>query len=119
MKCIHKLDAAKVIYTTCVDEALRNLIPLSTDTSDVVADAAIGMCAVKRNEMVTSLTCFAMTYDKADAVVSQLDRQLRSSALGKVAAARAAVRQRELMQQQAPRSVPQQQPVAPNSKHDI
>ena len=51
MECLHKLDAAKAVYSTCVDEALRNLIPLSTDTSDVVADAALGMCAVKRNEM--------------------------------------------------------------------
>ena len=119
IKCLHKLDAAKAVYSTCVDEALRNLIPLSTDTSDVVADAAIGMCAVKRNEMVTSLTCFSMTYDKADAVVSQLDRQLRSSALGKVAAARAAMRQRELMQQQLPKAAPPERPGTPNSKHDI
>jgi len=118
MECLHKLDAAKAVYSTCVDEALRNLIPLSTDTSDVVADAALGMCAVKRNEMVTSLTCSSMTYGDANAVVSQFDRQLRSSALGKVAAARAAMRQRELMQQQVPKAAPPQRSGAPNSKHD-
>jgi hypothetical protein len=34
-----RADAAKSAYISCVDDALQNLIPSSTDASDVVADA--------------------------------------------------------------------------------
>ena len=120
MACDRKMHAAKAVYVSCIDEALRNLIPLSRDTSDVVADAAVGMCSAKRSDVVTSLTCFSISASEANATVSQLDQQLRSSALGKVAAARAAMRQRE-MQEQAPNAVPSpaQRPGPPKSKQDI
>lgn len=106
MGCDRKMRAAKTIYLACINDAVKALIPSSTDTSDVVADAAIGMCAAKRSAVVTSLMCFSMSATDANATVSQLDRQLRSEALGKVAAARAAMRQRDIMQQRPPKSAP-------------
>lgn len=106
MVCDRKMRAAKSAYASCVDEALRNLIPLSTDTSDVVADAAIGICSAKRRGLVAGLICFSMDPSKANATVSQLDQQLRSSALGKVAAARAEMRRRQMMQEQVPKATP-------------
>jgi hypothetical protein len=106
MGCDRKLRAAKIVYLACIDEGLKALLPTSTDSSDVVADAAIGMCAAKRNAVVSSLVCFSMSAKEANSIVAQLDQQLRSAALGKVAAARAALRQRELMHRQPPRATP-------------
>lgn len=113
MGCDRKLRAAKTIYLACINEAVKALIPTSTDSSDVVADAAIGMCAAKRSAVVTSMMCFSMGATEANSAVSQLDRQLRSEALGKIAAARAAMHQRDLMQQQPPKAAP------PPKRNDI
>lgn len=106
MGCDRKMRAAKSVYLACINDAVTVLVPASTDASDVVADAAIGMCAAKRSAVVTSLMCFSMSATEANATVSQLDAQLRSEALGKIVAARAAMRQRELMQRQPPKSTP-------------
>jgi hypothetical protein len=115
MNCDRKMREAKAVYLTCVNEALKILIPVSNDPSDVVADAALGMCSAKRNDMVMSLMCVSMGAARANAAVAQLDLKLRSSALGAVAAARAAMRQRELMQEQIPKTP---QP-AQGQKHGI
>jgi hypothetical protein len=117
LACDRRMRTAKGAYLGCVNEALVNLIPLSTDTSDVVAHAAIGMCSAKRSAVVTALTCFSHSQSQAEDIVSQLDRQLWSVALGKVAATRAEMNRRK-MQEQAPKVTPLR-PSAPASKTDI
>jgi hypothetical protein len=98
MECDSKITSLKDVYITCVDEALRNIIPSSNDSSDVVADAAMGICEPSRSEMVTGITplCFS-DRSTAESAVSSLARQLRSSALGKVAALRAELNRRRSM----------------------
>jgi hypothetical protein len=110
MRCDRKMRAAKAVYLACIDEAVKALNPTSTDSSDVVADAAIGMCAAKRSAVVSSLMCFSMRATEANSTVSQLDRQLRSEALGKIAAARAGMRQ---IERQPPKPTPA------TRRHDI
>ena len=97
-----RADAAKSAYVSCIEDALRNLIPTSTDPSDIVADAAIGICSSKRNELATVAREIISSSEKTEASLNALDRQLRSTAIGRVTAARAEIHRRQQLQQQTP-----------------
>jgi hypothetical protein len=99
VQCLRRSEIAQGEYANCVNEALQKLIPYSTDPSNVVADAALGMCLAPRGKWRAAVRCSIYDQGKADAVASQWVDTLRSWALGKVAAARASKRQQELIQQ--------------------
>jgi hypothetical protein len=66
----------------------------STDPSDVVADAAMGICSSKQQEFLV----IAREKTGSSFTTREFDRQLRSLALGKVAAARAEMNRRQQLQ---------------------
>jgi hypothetical protein len=101
-ECIRKMDVAKTAYVACTDEAARNLVPLSSDTSDVVADAVMGLCQSKREAVARGAMCL-MSPVQAEDTVSRLSAKLRSQLLGQIAAARAELRRRQLLEAQSPK----------------
>jgi hypothetical protein len=94
LACDTKMSDAKSKYISCVDDAVIYLVPNSLDSSDVVADAAVGICSAQRAETVDSMACFGVDANRANGAVSELDRKLKSSALGKIAVARAEIARR-------------------------
>jgi hypothetical protein len=98
MECLRTITSLKKAYGECVDQALQDIIPSSNDSSDVIADAAMGICEFRRSEMATTTSlCFSGDQSKAENAVSSFARQLRSSALGKVVALRAEMSRRQSM----------------------
>jgi hypothetical protein len=95
LACDTKMRDAKSKYISCVDDAVTYLVPNSLDSSDVVADAAVGLCSAQRADTVDSMACFGVDASKANDAVLELDRKLKSSALGKIAAARAEIARRQ------------------------
>jgi hypothetical protein len=95
----------------------ENLIPFSNDASDVVADAAIGICSSRRREFLA----VGKELTGGNIAGDEFDRRLRSSALGKVAAARAEMNRRQMIQKQAPQAEPPpaQQKTKPASERGI
>ena len=103
MACTKKAETAVTAYMSCIDQAVRFLIPSSTDSSDVVADAAMGICQPKRGDLVKSYTCIGNSFNEAENLVSGVDQKIRTRTIGKVAALQAEMHQREMMKQ-APKS---------------
>lgn len=98
MECLRTITREKTAYTACANKAMREITPFSKESANVVADAALGICASQKIHMTTAINAncrFGEGDSGMDAEIDRFEKSVRADVLGKVVRFRAAIEKRQ------------------------